>query len=456
MGSGVEVDVKKEVSGSELECPTCSTRFLAKTMFNQHITKGCKKDIALKSLQCPHCPKMFNSKVGLKGHVGKKHAESGSPIKGKSDVNATDLNESKMTVDGTSFYESAQEESFNSTFDENTIEHLDTVSDSDDVMPESTDNPQGTGVNEMGVNSKSYVCSLCGKASGARHNFKVHLNRKHPDQTVTDEFLESCKSSDPVPTKPFPCSFPSCSKSYSNKISIRTHEVKDHGAAKLSKGGRRKSVDNVDSLGATLQNPETSAVPMDDIDDLLEEGRKRAQELARIKAEYYGNSTEGDDSVNKNSSEHAEKQEQNPSFLTDGNVEFNENAKKEVKEEKETDDQPMDDIPISNIDTSQSKYFQKNPNVFANARGKSLKLFSEEALGLPDGWKMRSIEREGKDGTKATSIKHYLTTDQKVLKTGLAVIEYLRLEGKLNPDQLLEVRTALKISDKKLRDLYDD
>merc|ERR1711864_55983 len=123
----------------------------------------------------------------------------------------------------------------------------------------------------------------------------------------------------------------------------------------------------------------------------------------------------------------------------DVNVDFKEPSQKKIKKDQptdETEEKPVEDSPISNIDTSLSKYFEKNPNVFANARGKSLKLFSE--------------------GAKSTSIKHYLTPDQKVLKTGLAVLEYLRLEGKLNPDQLVEVRTVLKISDKKLRDLNDD
>merc|ERR1712059_83815 len=420
---------------------------------------GSKKDITGKTLQCPHCQKMFNSKPGLKGHVEKKHvdnstAEIMSPINEESKtIDTTDQKDSN----GTSFYESAREESFNSTLDENNRENMESapVSDTEEATPETVHNFPGTEETEGSedcptseANVKSYICVLCGKTSSTRQNFKIHLNRKHQEHAITDEFLESCKSSDAVPTKPFPCRYPSCQKSYSNKVSLRTHEVKDHGAAKMSGGRRRKSMDDVDSLGATLANSDAPAIPMDDLDDLLEEGRRRAEELARIKAEYYGDA----------------KKEVSPAQIDstanrDVNVDFKEPSQKKMKKYKptdETEEKPVEESPVSSIDTSLSKYFEKNPNVFANARGKSLKLFSEEATGLPGGWKMRSIEREGKEGAKSTSIKHYLTPDQKVLKTGLAVLEYLRLEGKLNPDQLVEVRTVLKIPDKKLRDLNDD
>merc|ERR1711915_153051 len=55
------------------------------------------------------------------------------------------------------------------------------------------------------------------------------------------------------------------------------------------------------------------------------------------------------------------------------------------------------------IDFTKSNYFLKNPQVIAAARGKSVSLFSEPAGGLPDGWRMRTIEREA-----TSSIRHYL------------------------------------------------
>ena len=66
---------------------------------------------------------------------------------------------------------------------------------------------------------------------------------------------------------------------------------------------------------------------------------------------------------------------------------------------------------------------------------------------------MRSIDVKMKTGGLST-IKHFLTPDTKVLKTGLAVIEYLRLEAILSTDHILEISKKLNVSEKKLRNLY--
>jgi len=108
------------------------------------------------------------------------------------------------------------------------------------------------------------------------------------------------------------------------------------------------------------------------------------------------------------------------------------------------------------VNLSNSKYFQKNPNIISNARGKSLKLFTEEAAGLPEGWKVRSIERESKEGAKPIIVKHYLSPDQRVLKTVLGVLEFLRCEGKLDANQLMDLRSVLKVSDRKVKELYEE
>ena len=119
------------------------------------------------------------------------------------------------------------------------------------------------------------------------------------------------------------------------------------------------------------------------------------------------------------------------------------------------EDQEQNDSRKPAIDISNSKYFSKNPNVIANARGKSVKLFDEEAPDLPKGWRMRSIEVNSKTGNGVSTIKHYLSPDTKVLKTGLSVIEYLRLEGRVSTDQILAIAEKLNVSEKKIRNLYN-
>ena len=100
------------------------------------------------------------------------------------------------------------------------------------------------------------------------------------------------------------------------------------------------------------------------------------------------------------------------------------------------------------------QYFIKNPKVIANARGKSVKLFDEEASDLPMGWKMRSIEVKSNTTGTTNTIKHYLSPECKVLKTGLSVAEYLRLEGMLSTDKIIEIAQKLNVSEKKLRNLF--
>eukprot|EP00091_Calanus_sinicus_P022561 TRINITY_DN7211_c0_g1_i3.p1 TRINITY_DN7211_c0_g1~~TRINITY_DN7211_c0_g1_i3.p1 ORF type:complete len:129 (-),score=26.01 TRINITY_DN7211_c0_g1_i3:45-431(-) len=106
------------------------------------------------------------------------------------------------------------------------------------------------------------------------------------------------------------------------------------------------------------------------------------------------------------------------------------------------------------LDTSQSKYFTKNPKVITSARGKSISLFNETPVGLPEKWQMRTFEATTKTGAKSM-IKHYLSPELKVLKTGLAVVEYLRLKGEMGPEQILEVSKVLNVSEGKLKTLYE-
>jgi len=110
---------------------------------------------------------------------------------------------------------------------------------------------------------------------------------------------------------------------------------------------------------------------------------------------------------------------------------------------------------LPGLDISMSKYFTRNPKVITSARGKSLSLFNEVPSGLSENWKMRTFEViNNKTGDKQV-VKHYLTPELKVLKTGLAVIEYLRLKEEITPEKLLEISTILNIPEKKLRSLTD-
>jgi len=338
------------------------------------------------------------------------------------------LQEKSVTDEGTNGYSDMQDASsiVEKYKSEVTSEPNDEVFDSSKSL---------INVNESLGKLKSHVCTLCGKGSSSKQLFKNHVQKKHVDQELTDEFIDSCRVMGEVrgKSKDFNCSFTGCPKSYSNKISIRAHEIKDHGAEK--KRGRPNSTSDAKLESNAPENDKVEEFDMNEFDRELkvreEENRKRAEELANLFKE-------------------AEAPEN-----------FSDSEKREVETEGESDMEVAPSDETANVSSaktlvnlSNSKYFQKNPNIISNARGKSLKLFTEEAAGLPEGWKVRSIERESKEGAKPIIVKHYLSPDQRVLKTVLGVLEFLRCEGKLDANQLMDLRSVLKVSDRKVKELY--
>jgi len=276
------------------------------------------------------------------------------------------------------------------------------------------------------------------------------------------------------PQKEFVCSFPPCTKSFSSKGSLSVHERKLHDRPALKKGRRtKKEIEEASKLESSPSESLLQQVPD-------RETRSDLQETFPSEMNYPRFPDFPDpESLRKNvqSTEKDFKTEQEPesmasssSFLTDTSLGFEGGPNPGPEEEnlsqtdasaditdfdKNDEDQEQIESRKPAIDISNSKYFKKNPNVIANARGKSVKLFDEEAPDLPEGWRMRSIEVNSKTGSGVSTIKHYLSPDTKVLKTGLSVIEYLRLEGRVSTDQILAIAEKLNVSEKKIRNLYD-
>lgn len=84
---------------------------------------------------------------------------------------------------------------------------------------------------------------------------------------------------------------------------------------------------------------------------------------------------------------------------------------------------------VYDVDISKSKYFKANPQTVGQMlEGKGEDQFSVVDDKMPEGWRVKEIVHEFKSGRKERK-RNYLTPDQKVLKTGLAVLEYMRLSG---------------------------
>merc|ERR1712013_469292 len=127
------------------------------------------------------------------------------------------------------------------------------------------------------------------------------------------------------------------------------------------------------------------------------------------------------------------------------------NEDQEKQDENKQFDEFVPEKQSGSLDIQGSEYFTKYPKAIANPQEKSLKLF-KNAEGLPEGWKVRLLNDPKGDGK---TVRHYLSPDMRVLKTGQGVVEYLRLAGTLSKDQILEIaKIFLLLSEKKISALF--
>ena len=107
------------------------------------------------------------------------------------------------------------------------------------------------------------------------------------------------------------------------------------------------------------------------------------------------------------------------------------------------------------IDIHKSNYFTTTKQAAFDGT-KNANQFSEDLVlpSLPEGWKVRKIDV--KQNGKIVIQKQYLSPNYLMFKAAIGVVELLRLEGKLNPTEILEVAKSLKVGDKKLKKLFNN
>lgn len=466
---------------SQFVCGSCSTHFTAKTTYIQHITKGCKKDALKNGYSCSSCEKSYSSKGNLNVHAVKHHAheivkqENVDPMEtqeaapfqtyyhqeqDRSEINYSSSDAYRQGFGGSN---AVGQDSVQFSRDEE-------ISSAETSFEEETVNVSGlvdqTANEELGKGlKKNLPCVVCNKMFGSSKHLAKHVIKKHNGQEGDVQAVSKLQ-------KEFVCMYQPCTKSFSSKQTLWMHERKTHDRPLMKKGRRSKK----DSLN------QSSNLDNSSLNESYPQESQPATEYPEVSSEFndpgaFDNSFENIRDAEPNTTlEEAEtaapEDNQLSSFLTDTSLDFDDIPVPEEDNMSQCDSQTdsvvdlndFDDKneelfeqsgnPKPTVDVSLSKYFIKNPNVIANARGKSVKLFNEEAKDLPEGWKMRSIEVKSKTGSGMSTIKHYLTPDTKVLKTGLSVIEYLRLEGSISTDQILEISRKLNVSEKKLKNLY--
>jgi len=98
------------------------------------------------------------------------------------------------------------------------------------------------------------------------------------------------------------------------------------------------------------------------------------------------------------------------------------------------------------VNISKSKYFKANPQTVSTMTEKAgaADQFTVIDDKLPAGWKVKEILHEFKSGRKERK-RNYLTPDLKILKTGLAVLEYMRLSGRYSAKEIMDYAKYLSV-----------
>ena len=127
--------------------------------------------------------------------------------------------------------------------------------------------------------------------------------------------------------------------------------------------------------------------------------------------------------------------------VTKGDIAIEPSLEEDVDDPDQVENEVNENQEVEEIDTSTSKYFRATPQSIGKITDKGMKIedFSVVDDNLPEGWRVK----ESTNGNKSKRI--FLTKDQKVLKTGVAVLEYMRLTGKFTARNIMEMARYLVI-----------
>ena len=222
----------------------------------------------------------------------------------------------------------------------------------------------------------------------------------------------------------FLCQVESCGKSYNTKGNRMTHEKKAHGILGPRAAKRQRMSVSTEDTPAESENAHS---------DTAEAEQQPEQEVfteapANSSSSFLTDTSLGEDDLTEDS----EGQEENNSLTTESVAQ---------------------NPGQTQLDLSSSTYFAKNPKMLASARGSTIELFEVNPV-LPEGWRQRVLEVISKKGDKLVS-RHYLSPELKVLRSGMAVVEYLRIKGEMDLEQLKQLAKHLNVADKKFQSLFN-
>ena len=327
----------------------------------------------------------------------------------------------------------------------------------EDKSASRTEVKQETQQDEQQSKKIQFECGDCAKVYQTRKAFLCHQNRqghgsKRPKSaTPSLPFPTPPRSVTPPPSSPLITSSESsdfenltqswlkATESLTSKDSIKDYSFKKEDTLDKDFFEKVSTLDELPEESSTTESSDwrsiiSSASPDDAINTLLGLGIEGSTD----------EDVDDPPAPETTTAEETKKHMPNNEESNDEDVDDPPASEATKLEETKKDMQP--ELIIKQVDCSKSKYFKANPHTLGKVtdKGLSFEQFTVVDDNLPDGWKVKETTKVCKNGRK--DIKRvFLTADQKVLKTGLAVLEFMRLTGSFSAKEIMDIAKHLAV-----------
>ena len=265
----------------------------------------------------------------------------------------------------------------------------------------------------------SFECGDCGKSFKHRKSLKIHQNRTHGDGAT--------KSSTTLPALTYPTPPKSVTPQPSSPLVNKTNTSSSSSSMLVSST-------------SFFENMEKSWMPAKD---------------SKTKPEISDNYSFKQESIvpkvvamDEDSREDLLQEDDDPDDPEYGEDETSKETVSEVTVPKTSEGPKRDtkEKPAVEADVSKSKYFKANPQSIGKLgdNGSSLSDFTTVDPKLPSGWRVKEYVKDVGGGRKEKK-KFFLTRDHHILKTGLAVLEFMRLTGQFTAKQIMDIAKYLAV-----------
>jgi len=338
------------------------------------------------------------------------------------------------------------------------------VSDEIRILPEDWDVPKSSAdaENKEEEQRVMFKCEGCDKSFLHRKSLQTH-------QVKTGHAVNAqpaAEISNPVPSSKVPaasefsCKVSNCKYTGSKSKDLQSHVTRMHKTATPT-----PPISATPPPGAVLTQEQQSSELFSNMAKswakkkatLKSTPSKISNKAPKVKKEPVDNSK--NESLQENSENHDLSSDLNSSSasasalsdsICDSSIDTSmEVSSSETKTVEDTTFVAIDSTSSNDIDEvniSKSKYFKANPQTVSTLteKGGEAGQFTVLDEKLPAGWKVKEITHEFKSGRKERK-RNYLTPDLKILKTGLAVLEYMRLSGRYSAKEIMDYAKYLSV-----------